>query len=98
MLLFYSLAWPDRFFPFLFVTTNKNGKKRSGHARLIVLPIAKQLNGLTPLSYPCSGGGRGLEPSTLKTRGSAPSKVNQCMYVQCMSCMVKRMSPIEDTN
>ena len=29
-----SLAWPDRFFPFLFVTTNKNGKKRSGHARL----------------------------------------------------------------
>ena len=33
-----SLAWPDRFFPFLFVvsaTTNKNGKKRSGHARLL---------------------------------------------------------------
>ena len=35
-----SLAWPDRFFPFLSVficggaTTNKNGKKRSGHARL----------------------------------------------------------------
>ena len=33
-----SLAWPDRFLPFLFVvaffsaTTNKNGKKRSGHA------------------------------------------------------------------
>ena len=25
-----SLAWPDRFFPFLFV----DGKKRSGHARL----------------------------------------------------------------
>ena len=38
-LLLASLAWPDRFFPFLFVvaekaTTNKNGKKRSGHARL----------------------------------------------------------------
>ena len=31
-----SLALPDRFFPFLFVvaTTNKNGKKRSGNARL----------------------------------------------------------------
>ena len=37
--LLISLAWPDRFFPVLFVvfsaTTNKNGKKRSGHARLL---------------------------------------------------------------
>ena len=34
-----SLAWPDRFFPFFFVfsaTTKKNGKKRSGHARLLL--------------------------------------------------------------
>ena len=30
-----SLAWPDRFFPFLFVVANKNGKKRSGHAKLV---------------------------------------------------------------
>ena len=29
-----SLVWPDRFFPFFFVVAKKNGKKRSGHARL----------------------------------------------------------------
>ena len=31
-----NLAWPDRFFPFLYVVAEpqKNGKKRSGHARL----------------------------------------------------------------
>ena len=46
-----SLAWPDRFFPFLFVvaeTTNKNGKKRSGHARLArVLILGMTFNDVT---------------------------------------------------
>ena len=32
-----SLVWPDRFFRFSFsATTKKNGKKRPGHARLIL--------------------------------------------------------------
>ena len=38
-----SLAWPDRFFPSFFV--KKNGKKRSGHARLHVgeeIPLTKK--------------------------------------------------------
>ena len=45
----HSLAWPDRFFPFFFVTaqkngkpvvTKKNGKKRSGQATLYLrIPI-----------------------------------------------------------
>ena len=43
MSILHSLAWPDRCFPFFFVTaqkngkpvvTKKNGKKRSGQARL----------------------------------------------------------------
>ena len=40
-----SLAWPDRFFPFF---TKKNGKKRSGHARLSPEAVAhKRSKGAT---------------------------------------------------
>jgi len=50
-----SLAWPDRFFPFFLVmvkkkffffsaTTKKNGKKQSGHTRLVP----------RHLSFPCA--------------------------------------------
>ena len=54
----YSLTWPDRFFLFFFVVAEeKNGKKRSGHARLLQIVVLSFLipNGLLTTAWTGTG-------------------------------------------